>query len=362
MIGSELKLSLYLRASIFILGIIAFLAFIFLAQAILIPLVIALIISILINPIVNLFLRIKINRVIAILITLVIISLFIMGIGALLTWQISSLTESWPSFVEKLMFKVNQSIVSISNYFDIDKSYIYEWISNSKKQVIDNNGLAIAQKILSLGNIFISIFLIPVYVFFILYYKTHLHKFIFLLVPKNNIDKVTEIISEIKIVVQRYLTGLIIDLFIVAVLNSLGLLILGIDYAILLGILGAFLNLIPYIGGIIAVVLPMIIALATKTTPMFALYVLALYSVVQFIDNYIIVPKIVASKVKINAFFSILVVIVGNALWGIPGMFLSVPLLAILKLIFDRIEGLKPWGFLLGDSTDNFLSKKLKKS
>jgi predicted PurR-regulated permease PerM len=127
-------------------------------------------------------------------------------------------------------------------------------------------------------------------------------------------------------------------------------LILGIEYAILLGILGALLNVIPYIGGVVAVALPMMVALATKSSAWHAFYVLAIYYFIQLIDNNYIVPKIVASKVKLNALFSIIAVIVGNALWGIPGMFLSIPLLAIVKLIFDHIEPLKPWGFLLGDT------------
>jgi predicted PurR-regulated permease PerM len=127
-------------------------------------------------------------------------------------------------------------------------------------------------------------------------------------------------------------------------------LILGIDYAILLGVIGALLNVIPYIGGLVSVALPMMVALVTKSSAWYAIYVMAIYYFIQLIDNNYIVPKIVASKVRINALFSIIAVIVGNALWGIPGMFLSIPLLAIIKLIFDHIESLKPWGFLLGDT------------
>jgi predicted PurR-regulated permease PerM len=144
----------------------------------------------------------------------------------------------------------------------------------------------------------------------------------------------------------------------VGALNITALLALGIQYAVLIGIIGALLNVIPYIGGIVAVAIPMIIALATKDSAWYAVYVLVLYYIVQLIDNNFIVPKIVASKVKINALFSIIVVFAGNALWGIPGMFISLPLLAIVKLIFDHIEPLKPWGFLLGDTMPTILKIK----
>jgi len=143
--------------------------------------------------------------------------------------------------------------------------------------------------------------------------------------------------------------GLLIEGLIVATLNSISLLIIGIDYAILLGLIGAILNVIPYIGGIIAVALPMIIALVTKS-PTYALLVMAAYILIQFIDNHYLIPKIVASKVQINALVSVIVVLLGGALWGVPGMFLSIPLTAIIKVIFDHIEPLKPWGFLLGNN------------
>ena len=118
------------------------------------------------------------------------------------------------------------------------------------------------------------------------------------------------------------------------------------------------LNVIPYIGGIIAVALPMMVALVTKPSPWYAFYVLVAYYIIQLIDNNYIVPYIVASKVKINALFSVIVVLAGNALWGVPGMFLSMPLLAIVKLICDHIEPLKPWGFLLGDTMPPILKIK----
>jgi predicted PurR-regulated permease PerM len=131
---------------------------------------------------------------------------------------------------------------------------------------------------------------------------------------------------------------------------STGLLILGIEYAIILGIMGAFLNLIPYLGSIIAALLPMIVAVVTKSSPWFALLVLALYVVTQFIDNNFITPKIVGSKVKLNALASIIAVVIFAAMWGIPGMLIAIPITAIAKLVFDHVEKLKPWGFLLGDT------------
>jgi len=107
--------------------------------------------------------------------------------------------------------------------------------------------------------------------------------------------------------------------------------------------------MIPYIGGIIAIALPVLMATVTKDGFSTQLGILIAYAIIQFIDNNILVPRIVSSKVQINALFSILVVLLGGALWGVAGMFLSIPAVAILKIIFDRIDDMKPWGKLLGD-------------
>jgi predicted PurR-regulated permease PerM len=208
--------------------------------------------------------------------------------------------------------------------------------------------------------------LIPVYIFLILFYQPILIEFVHRLFSSSTHEKVSEIVTQIKTLIQRYLSGLLIEAALVAAMNTSALLILGIEYALLLGIIGAVLNVIPYIGGLVAVALPMVVALATKSTAWYAFYVLGLYYFIQLIDNNFIVPYIVASKVKINALFSIIVVFVGNAIWGIPGMFLSIPLLAILKLLFDHIESVKPWGFLLGDTMPPILTiepilEKIKK-
>jgi predicted PurR-regulated permease PerM len=183
----------------------------------------------------------------------------------------------------------------------------------------------------------------------ILLYHPLLHDFIFKLFHQSKQQQVGQIVSQSKTVIQRYLIGLIFEFIIVAVLNTIALLFLGIKYPILLGIVGALLNIIPYLGGIVSVALFAVVALVSKS-PEYVLYVIGAYSIIQFVDNNYIIPIVVASKVKINALFSVIVVIVGNALWGISGMFLSIPLLAIIKLLCDNIEPLKPWGFLLGDT------------
>jgi predicted PurR-regulated permease PerM len=121
---------------------------------------------------------------------------------------------------------------------------------------------------------------------------------------------------------------------------------------------------LPYIGGLIAIALPILIATVTSDGYLTQLWIIIAYLIIQFVDNNFLVPYIVSSKVKINALISILAVLMGGALWGVAGMFLSIPLVGILKIIFDRVEGMQPWGELLGDeipTSHKFMSFRKKK-
>ncbi len=358
MISEEIQLPIFVKASFFFIGLLAFIAILYIAQGIIVPIVFAVIIAIVLHPVVNFFVRKRIHRVLAIILTLFLTFLFIATFCALLFSQLSHFIDSWPILVDKLTAMLDQSITSISGYFDIKPQKIHEWITKTQSELINTSTAVIGQTLLALSGVVIVLLLIPTYVFIILFYQPLLIEFIHRLFGENHQSNVKEIVTQTKTVIQRYLVGLVIEVLIVASLDTAALLILGIDYAILLGIIAALLNVIPYIGGIVAVALPMMIAIATKSTVWYAFYVLVFYYIIQLIDNNFIVPYIVASKVKINALFSIIVVFVGNALWGIPGMFLSIPLLAILKLIFDHIESLKPWGFLLGDTMPPILKIK----
>lgn len=365
MTDKEYKLPFFLKASIFLLGLIALFAILYIAKSIIVPFIFAVIIAIVLHPVVNFFVRRKINRIVAISITMFLIFLILAGVGMLLFSQASRFGDAWPVLVEKFTTSVNQSIAWVSGYFDINPLKIQEWVTKTKGEILNMSSRLVGQTLVGIGNGLVILFLLPVYIFLLLYYHPLILDFIHKIFGKDNRGRVSEIITQIKTVIQRYLIGLIIEFVIVAVLNSVGLLILGIDYAILLGVMGAALNVIPYIGGIIGVAIFAVVALVTKS-PVYVIYVLVLYSVIQFVDNNYIVPKIVSSKVKINALFSVIIVIAGNALWGISGMFLSIPLLAIAKLIFDHIDPLKPWGFLLGDTMPPVLKikhllKKFKK-
>ncbi|KAF0132231.1 MAG: hypothetical protein FD155_755 [Bacteroidetes bacterium] len=347
---SVFKLPFYAKASLFIVGMFAFIWMMYIASGIIVPLIFAFIIAVVLYPIVAWFEKKKVNRIIAIILTLIVSFLAIAGLGVLLYFQISRLSMSSTELLEKFIGFYNEGMAWASGYFELKPEQMLNFIAKAKAELFKNSGDAIGQTLTSVGNALVVLFVIPVYVFLILFYKPLLIDVIHQLFGEGQRKTVSEVINQTKTVIQKYLSGLIIEIVIVSVLNTAGLMVLGIEYALLLGIIGGLLNVIPYIGGIVAVALPMTIALITKDSQMYALYVLGIYYTIQLIDNNYIVPKIVASKVKVNALVSIVVIFAFGALWGVPGMFLSIPLTAIFKVICDHIQSMKPVGFLLGDT------------
>ena len=346
----EQKFPFYAKASFFFIGMFAFISMLYIGKSIIVPIIFATVIAIVLHPVVNFLVKIRINRVLAITIILILTIFLIAALGTFLFSQFSRFSESWPQMVEKFDGYFNEIVDWASGYLNLSPDKILAWIAKTKSDLFNASGAAIGNTIVNVGNALVVILLVPVYIFMVLFYQPLLIEFIRRIFGEENRVEVSKIVSEVKTLVQSYLSGLFIEAVLVAILDIAALLILGIDYAILLGIMGALLNVIPYLGGLVAVALPMLVAFVTKTSPVYPLYVMAAYYFIQLIDNNFIVPKIVASKVKINALVSIFVVLAFGALWGIPGMFISIPLTAIIKLILDHIEPLKPWGFLLGDT------------
>jgi predicted PurR-regulated permease PerM len=344
---ASLRIPFYAKVALISISTLAFIFTMHIGQGIIIPIIYATIIAILLNPLVNFLQRRRLNRIVAISIAVTLTILVVLGIFYVLSSQLTMFSESWPQLKEKFHTTSTEFVHWISDRFNIRVSRINAWTKETQNEAISD--FAIGDTLADVGGVLVVFMLLPVYLFMILYYKPLLVEFIRRLFSDEHQTTVTSVLTSSKSVIQTYLVGLFFELVIVAILNSAGLLLLGIEYAIILGVIGAILNLIPYLGGIIAIALPMVIAFVTKDSLTYPILVFFVYLFIQFVDNNFIVPKIVAARVKINALISVVAVLIGGALWGISGMFLSIPVTAILKVIFDHIDSLKPWGFLLGD-------------
>jgi len=337
----------YTKLSILVIGLYFLVSMLSIARPIFIPLLYAILISILLSPAVDFLVRRGLYRVFSI--TLVLSFTVSIGIGLLIlfSFQINNLVEAWPEFVAKFEQLMDSTVHWTSTSLGIQEGKIVKWIRGSTVDLKGNSNSAIVATLVTMSSLIMAVTLTTVYTFLFLFYRPHLIHFIHLYFGSRNHGKVNEFLFETKKTIQSFLLGLIIEIAVVSVLNTAGLLILGIPYAVLLGVAGAFLNVIPYIGPTVAMAIYAFAALLTRS-PQYALLVIGVFLIIQFIDNNILVPRIIGAKVKLNALVSILSVICGAALWGIPGMFLAIPTVAIIKLMFDRIESFKNWGFLLG--------------
>ena len=193
------------------------------------------------------------------------------------------------------------------------------------------------------------VILLPIYTFLILYYRDLIRRFLYSVFRKEYSDRVTVVIRQSKLMINSYMTGLLIEMGIVAVCNSIGLILLGVKYALFFGVMAAVLNIIPYIGMFVATLFTVLVTLTTSDNTSDIIWVIVVMYGIHILDVNILMPKIISSRLRINALISILGVIAGGALTGISGLFLSVPAVAMIKIICDQVDGLQPWGILLGD-------------
>jgi predicted PurR-regulated permease PerM len=341
----EKKYPFYFRSTVTLFGIVIFVYVLYILQSILIPLAFSLMIAILLNPFVNKLRQKKIPKVPAILIALLLTILFVAGLMVFISSQIMKFSDN--------MTILEQKFSELFRHLQFWLQDNYSLSMNKQKQLLSEAGNSLKPLIgQTLGTVIGTvsvIILLPIYIFLMLFYKTLILNFLYEVFAEKNSVQVGVVLKQTKSAIQSYMIGLLLEAIIVAALNSTALLLLGVQYAILLGVIGAILNVLPYIGGIIAIALPLLIATVTKDGYTTQVGIIIAYLLIQFIDNNFLVPRIVSSKVKINALVSLVIVLLGGAVWGFAGMFLSIPFIAVLKIIFDRVPELKPWGKLLGD-------------
>lgn len=276
--------------------------------------------------------------------------------------QVSSLMTDWPQFREQLHNSLEALHDWIRSTFHITKHKQLVIVQDATNKVVPSGSTVVGVTLLSLSSVLLFLVFTFGYTFFFLLYRRIIMCFMESVFMDENKKLVHEIIERVQHMIRKYIIGLLTEMAIVATVVSLAFLTLGIKYAILLGLITALLNIIPYVGMLTALVISSAVTLATAPEYDRVIYVMITLFVTHLVDANILLPLIVGSRVRINALVTLLGVVVGEMVWGLPGMFLSVPVIAVLKIIFDRVEGLKSWGILLGDEepSQNRLVKKLK--
>jgi len=352
----------YERLSLVLIGLLSLGYIIIQGKEVLDPLIFGFLFAILLYPSASFLERkLRIPRAIACLVAILLLLAFIAGIVYLVGSQISNLASDWP----QLKSQVSQSLDNLKDWiqsaFHITAKKQMNYVNSTTKKIMESGTEVLGTTFGAISSLVLFYLFILIFTFFILLYRTLLIHFIIWVFTDNYEAVVRDIVENIQSILRQYILGLLLEMFVVACIACTLFWMIGVKYAVLLGIIVALFNLIPYLGIFTALFLSTLITFATGgVNP--AAFVAASVLGIHIVDSNVLLPTIVGSKVKLNALITFLGIILGEMIWGLSGMFLSIPIIAIFKIIFDRVESLKPWGYLLGSGQDEKKStmKKMK--
>lgn len=261
--------------------------------------------------------------------------------------SIVSFKSDFPSMVKNIQQAISDLQLWLQQKFNLSTEKVREMM-NSSSDALPKTSALVNTAITTVGDAFLIGIIVFLQTFLLLLYRSLIIRFFVSLFADEFSPRIFNIVDRTRYVIRSYIVGLFIEMVVVAVAYCGALFILGVKYALLLGVIGAILNLIPYLGICIACVLTALITFSTNT-PSTVVWAVASIIIIHLIDANILLPKIVGSKVKINALATIMGVIIGSAIWGIPGMFLAVPAMAIIKVVFEDIPALYPFAIIMDD-------------
>jgi len=343
------QLPLTVRRAIELMGIYFLGMIIVVGRDVIMPIIMAFFLAIILLPIFRFLRRKKVPEGLAIFLSILFLALLIGLLVWFFSWQIGSLVADFPQIRKNVQLHLNSLSAWINTKWGLSTERQIQIINEQNDKVMTYAGSMLGGAAASITDIAIFIGLLPIYIFLLLFYKNLLLRFVFLWFPQSAHPKVEEAMRETETIIKSYLIGLLIQVTYVTILLGGILLVFGIKHAILIGAIFAVLNLIPYVGALIGNLIGVLLTLSSSQEVWPIFVVLATIAFVQFLDNNILMPRIVGSKVKINPLVTFMGVIVAGSLAGISGMFLSLPIIAVLKIMFDRTETMKQWGVLLGD-------------
>jgi len=324
---------------------------IYYGKEIIVPVLFSILLANMLLPVTRFLEKKRFPKPIAILLPLLLSLIIGIAIIYFLSSQIMNFVDDLPA-LQKRLSEVGNTIqhwFKANTHITIQKQnqYLNEKVSDLK----DIAPEVVGSTIISITGILSYLVLLPIYTFLILYYRSLIRGFLVSTFKNGSSENVNAILVESASMGQKYLSGLLIETVLVFALNTIGFFILGIKYVFFLALLAALLNLIPYVGMLIANVICMVVTLVSSSNTSDVFWVFIILALVQFWDNNFGMTLIVGNHVRINSLVTIIGVFVGGALAGVSGMFLAIPGLAVLKVIFDKVPELQAWGMLLGEGS-----------
>lgn len=365
----DLKLPWYLKTTIILLGITLLIYGMIVAKPVLVPFLFAVFFAILVSPFCGWMERKKIPRPIAAFLSILSGLAIIVGIGFFFSMQVSSFVDDIGLIEERIQEIFSEFETLFVTYIGVDPEEQLASLQDGIINFIRENASSLTQSAVSAASTITMILLIPIYMFLLLLLRDFLKSFVMQAFARGNDqdeEKVRVIVNSIKSVVQNYITGMFIVICILAVLNSTALLIIGVNHALFFAVFAALLNVIPFVGPLIGSILPIVWALLTMDSFIYPIAILLSFYVIQLFESNLFTPTIVGSKVSMNPLVTLMLIFIGGQIWGLVGMILFIPFGAILKVVFDEVESMKPYGFLLGsvsrdvDKRKSAVAQKIK--
>jgi predicted PurR-regulated permease PerM len=343
-----IPLPFYAKLALSLLAIALTVLFMMLGRTIFIPLVFAFFFAVLLLPLSRLMeTKLKMARSLSSFLSVLFLVVCITAFVYFLVSEIINFSQDFPELKRHLSIVFANLQHWISQEFHVTGRQQEEYLNKSTSSILSATANSISEIFISSASFLIWIVFVFFYTFFILYYRRLLLNFVLALFDAKHSKKVVEVVKETRLMVYSYISGLLMEMLIVSIVGCTAFSIMGLKYAILLGVIAAVLNIIPYLGIYSATTLIMLVSFANSSAQQ-ALWAGIVLLIIHFLDANILMPRIVGSRVKMNAFITIIAVIAGNYVWGVSGMFLFIPLTGILKIISERVEGMKPWAVLIG--------------
>ena len=358
--NQPIKHPFYARLAYILVSVVLIIFLLEQGKDIFVPLMFGLLVAILVYPVNRFFERkFGFNRGIAAISSITIFVVLLSGFIYFLSAQIINFSNDLPDLKLRFQHIFNDIHHWLTYKMHINTATQNDYINQTANSAVQSAASSISNLFRSLTGILLLVIFIIIFTFFILFHRTLLMNFILNLFSEPHRPKVTEVVVETKTMINSYILGLLIEMLIMGVANTVLLLVLGVQYAVLLGVVAAVLNIIPYLGIYTATFLIAFVTFANSSGNL-AIEAAIGMLVLHFLDANILMPRIVGARVKMNPFITIIAVIVGEYIWGIPGMFLFIPIIGMIKLICERVEGLEAWGLLIGvDETPKRVKNKI---
>ncbi len=340
----------WFKGTIIILGLILFYIVLDYGKFILMPLAFAAFFSMLLEPISKQFERLKIGRAASIISSMLVVFIVLTGLFSLLSIQFVQFAERIPEAGVKLQVLATDIRNFFEGTFGIAPEQQIEYLQQGLDNAIDSSGEYISSALGATTSAFTTLTLLPLFIFFMMYYKKMYRTFLYKVMERRNIGAINSVVEGIQSVTQNYIVGMMSVIGILAVLNFIGLWIVGLEHALFFAAFASILAIIPYIGIILGSLPAILFALLFTESLFTPLAVIGVFALVQFLEGNFITPNIIGSQVSINPFMALLALIIGGEVWGISGMILFVPFLGILRCVLVEVEELRPYGYLLGNN------------